>query len=908
MSDFSSNWEKAFGSLPYGFSMYYAVKIEGIPHLFIEKTPDGALTATGHANDPTLMIDESAKVGSRIDENTGIGRAFDLTFGLARSATTSGMFKRPSNITRITSDVAHNATTITVDSTTGFAASGAIYIGNERIEYGAKSGTQFQSCTRGTPSTDWKGQTFPASSQVSTWVADVPMFFRGRRVILYAIPVDPFGRVVSSTLAGAIEIWRGNVKSEPVPYPGGWSITCRPLDRKLDDSVCASYSGKAKLLTNPDPKVKINPAMIVFIGTECNEYSGGAWPTAANALNTTNAGWKPFDGLDADTYYPISFLEKQIQITWAANVVSGFTSFWPATIPKFVNGGPFTGEDGTIPTSKYGDSASWKPWQTRQLLVRAKAEQTGKKTKISYAYMGNLIEGVAPAIGFNDYDFLDDPSSENGNYDYLGFTQTGNLYLEPISDTDYHWIPMPVMFFLGNQLASLEIQLDDEDPSSVPTAGWVVLENNDELVAIEYKNKSVEGTKITIETVNFNGNIGDLMSTLGEDESSVLSCKFAFIDNGQVVDTMRRMLYSSGRGNNDDGTYDTLSEGSGYDISAIDDNFAIELDGGWSDLSADFLLDENVSFVGIYGPLLALSQRAVVTRNTGNGMRLTVVNTSVVETANYNFTLKDEHIIAKPGSVKASGNPPTPNRIEINLERYKQEMGRIIVNDIVSQRSDGIHPMMMTINGFNRDEIDGPALGWSRSLFASRGGRLIYEVECVPWVAAQVGESIRIESTHFNFWDRSTGLRGYTGPARVMGRQVDLRTQKCVLYLSIAGAFQTITLAPSAKLTANNHTTSPTQLTVAGKYYDLMNAYLAAEPSGFKLLVYHAGTDQTGDHVTVNAITGSAATTTILAISAHTLSAALVNGSTHLTVPFTATDSVVQALHMHTDTDGAIWQ
>ena len=889
--------------------MYYGLKIEGIPYLFLENTPQGTLTATGHTNDASLMIDESAKVGSRIDETTGIGRAFDLTFGLERTIATVSLFKKPTNITRITSDVTHNATTITVDSTSGFNSSGAIYIGNERIEYSSKTGTQFQSCTRGTPATDWKGQTFSVSSQMATWVTDMPMFWRGRRVILYAIPVDPYGRVVSSSLTDAIEIWRGNIKSEPRPYPGGWSLTCRPLDRKLDDNVCAAFSGTAKLFPNPDPKVRINPATTIWIGAETDAFSGGAWPTPANALNTGNDGWKPFDGLDADTYYPISFLETQIQQTWAANVVTGYTTYWPASPPKFVTGGPYAGVDQTNPVVYTGNITNWAPWQTKQMLVRAKAEQTGVKTNVSFLYQSNFIEGVTPAIGFHNYNWVEDPTLNEFWLEYLdGFTQGGDLTLEAITDTDFHWVPMPLIFYLGNQLSMLEITLDDEDPANVPNSGWVVLENDDEILSIEYQNKEVEGKKITLQTVNFSGNIQKLLETLGEEGSTLLSCKFCFLDNGQVTDTMRRMLYSSGRGNNDDGTYDTLPAGSGYDISAIDDNFAVELDGGWSDLSADFLLDEGVSFVQLYGPMLAMSQRAVVTKNTGNGMRLSVVNTSVVETANYSWTLTDEHILAKPGSVKAAANPPTPNRVEVELERYKKEMGRIVVNDIVSQRSDGIHAMAAKINGFKREEISGALLGWARSLFSSRGGRLVYEIECVPWVPAQVGDSIRVESEHFNFWNRSTGLRGYTGTARVLGRQMDLKTQKCILQISVAGAFQTLTLCPSAKLTANDHTTNPTQLTIEGKYYDLMNAYLSAQPSGFRMLVYHAGTDQTTDAVTISAVSGSLTTTTVLTVASHSLSAALVNGTTHLTIPFSADDSTVQAYHMHTDTDGAIWQ
>mgnify|MGYP003114065501 CR=1 FL=1 len=895
------------GSLRYGFSLYHAAKIEGIPYLFVERTPDGTITATGYTVDPSLMIDESAKIGNRIDENTGIGRAFDLTIGLERTAATEGLFKKPDYIARLTADLAHNETSnVTVNSTTGFASSGAIYIGNERIEYTGKTVTQFQTLTRGTPgSTDWKGQDFSTDSQIATWVTDNPLFWRGRKIILYALLVDPYGRVVSSNVSN--EVWRGYVAREPRPYPGGWSLACTPLDRRLDVPICASFSGKAVVKPNPDPSLKINTNLSIYIGIK------GGTNLAWNAGNTPEYDeWKPFASLSASESYTLTFLKGWLSMQWMAKVAAdGVTTYFPADVPKFAPGGPFNAVDLTQKVVPQGKP--WKPWEISQMAVRAKVQHTNKPIEIASVFSGVLTDLGAPIwIGYSDHNFGDDPSEIAGPIGVgYGLNVIGQLSVAPATDTDYHWLPLPIMIFTGTQVGVLTIFLDDDDPANVPSAGFLVLEGNDKTVIVEYKNKSVAGNAITVETVNYKGTIEDLLEALGDEDSAqaAISCRFCFIDSGQAVDTMRRLLYSSGRGNNDDGTFDTLPTGSGYDIAEINDNFAKELDGGWSDLSADFLLDEGVSFASIYGPLLALSQRAVVTRNEGDGMKLTCVSTSVIETGAYSFTLTDSHILAGQGggSVKANNPIDSPNRIEANLTRYEQDMGRIIVNDIVSQRADGLKSMSADINGFNKDEITGPVLGWSKSLFNSRDGRLIYDIKCVPWVECQTGDSIRIESTHFNFWNRGTGKRGYTGSARVMGRSIDLKKGTVTLSVAIAGAVTTYSLAPSAKLVSADNASAPTLITVSADYYALMLAYLAAEPSGFKLLVYKPGTDQTGDEVTVNGVT-LAGSNILLSVSAYTLSTALVNGTTYLTVPFTANDSVVQAYHMHTDTTGAAWQ
>lgn len=51
--------------------------------------------------------------------------------------------------TNVNGNMSRTITTITVDSTTGFASSGNIWIGQECIKYTSTSATQFQGCTRG---------------------------------------------------------------------------------------------------------------------------------------------------------------------------------------------------------------------------------------------------------------------------------------------------------------------------------------------------------------------------------------------------------------------------------------------------------------------------------------------------------------------------------------------------------------------------------------------------------------------------------------------------------------------------------------------------------------------------------------------------------------------------------------
>ncbi len=900
-------------ALPYGFGVYYAIMIEGVPLLCVEREPrPAAWTVAGYTVDAALMIDESARVGSRIDENTGIGRAFDLTFGLERTPATVDLFSKPANISRLTGDLAFDEVgTVVVDSTAGFAAAGVIHVGNERIEYAATTATEFQTLTRGTPGAGGSvARSVPADSQIATWITDGPLFWRGRRVSLLAVPVDPYGRLVSTAVADYPEIWRGHVAAEPQPYPGGWALSCRPLDRRVDEKIAAAFSGTATLMSDPDPLVRINPDMGILF----NAISG--W-TASQRPDPVF--FHPFSALSAGTFYRLSELKLAISDAWIAKITAEgvpTAGFFPAEEVKWIPAGPFDACDQTSKILPPSGNAAWQPWEMEQLHVRARRifpipPAVAPDIVWGVTLTGNILGGGSSvAFAWSEWNVLAQGAGW-GPFDpgTINITQADALDYVNGSPPDggFHWFPMPLLALRGNQLGVLRIVLDDEDPAMVPPAGFVVLEGNDQIFVIEYDSKAVEGSEITLSTSNMNVRVDDIMGAIGDGQGGTIAVKFAFIDSGQVVDTMRRLLFSSGRGDND-ATYDTLA--AGYDLTEVNAASFDLLDGGWSDLDADFLIDESVSFASIYGPLLAISQRAIVPRNDGAGMRLACVSTSVVETAAYTFELTDEHIIASEagGSVRAVADVETPNRIEVALMRYLKSEGRIIINDIASQRSDGLHAASFSINGFNRDECAPAILGWARSLFAARGGRLVYEIHCVPWVDCQAGDAIRIRSRHFNLWTRATGARGYTGTARVLGRQVDLKTQRTVLHVAIAGAFQTFSLCPAAVIVSADVAAAPTLITLSGDYYALCAAYIAAEPAGFRMLLYNPGTDETGDFVTVSSVSGSAETSALLVISGFSLTSPITNGATCLTIPFSADDSAVQAYHMHTDTQGASWQ
>lgn len=903
-----ASWKDLVEVLPYGYSLAYALKVEGIPYLFVETDVED-LSVSDYTASASLQISDSAKIGSVIDETTGIGRAFDLTVGIERTATTETLFKKPSNVCRLDASLAHDATTITADDTTGFSSSGSLFVGVERIVYTGKTGTTFTGATRGAPTADWRGYSYDVNSSIATWVTDGPMFWRGRRAKLYAMPVDPTGRATSGNFTtDSVEVWSGHVATDPRPYPNGWSLSCRSIDRRLDVEIGSGLSGSAKLLPNPDPKYQINPDFTLSFMVDPLKQTWGS----GNGLFPYYQ-IQPFLTLSSGTYYHLSELKAAISAafyTLMQTTIGAPESTYFTGETKWIKGGVYNKVDGQGPVY-HGFAGAVEGLEFDQLHVRAKKE-------------GGAFWSALFATVFHNYKVEGQPMpftgvADKGSGKFVGTNgadeSTVCVVLLP-NDTEYHWFPFHVLAVRSNTLDSIEITLDDEDPANVPSAGFVTIRGEDQTAVFEYTEKSVDGAKITIAVEDQALKISDILAMFGDGTENEISVNFSFKDSGQVRDTMRRLLMSSGRGDND-ATYDTLAAGQGYDLEEVNTgSFDKVLDGGFSGLSADFLIDDSTSFVGLYGHLIALSQNAIVPRMVPTGIgaasasiELCAVPTSVIETAEYQFTLTDAHLIGGKGggSVKARNQQNNPNKLEVTLKRSEIEMGKIVVNDIVAQRADGTKSWGFDVNGFTKTEIKEVILGWARSLFAARSGRLVYELDVVPWVDCQVGDSIRVESTHFNFWNRATGGRGYTGTARVLGKQTDLKTQQTKLTIGISGAYQTMSLSPSATIRA--HTTgsgSVTAIQVAVEYYDLFNAYLsAANPA--TLLVYNPGVDETAKSIRYNAISKGVSNAT-LTVSVDGTSGGVTNNVTHVTVPFTANCSTVQGFHMHTDTAGGKWQ
>jgi hypothetical protein len=242
-----------------GYQVVYALEVEGIPFIFAERemwTTRGLAVGYHNLDDLTISYALAIMEGDRIDqacnreEGLATGRAVAFTLGrqqLADESLGSALFARPTYRATLATTVSDPAMdTFSVDSTTGFAATGLLYIGRECVRYTSLTATEFGGLVRGVAG-------YPHYHTASTASAyrqctDKPVYWRGRLVTLWAHLVSPEGRFLGDRWAELGEWcrqdWRGYVRDTPRPEQAGMVLTCLPLVRLAAQEFGAEISGK----------------------------------------------------------------------------------------------------------------------------------------------------------------------------------------------------------------------------------------------------------------------------------------------------------------------------------------------------------------------------------------------------------------------------------------------------------------------------------------------------------------------------------------------------------------------------------------------------------------------------------------------------------------------------------------
>ena len=236
-----------------GTSWRAYIVVRGLPYVWSTRgtessaTYDGSTVAVAH----TLLGDDIAGLTESLEPWAGIPAPSSLSLRIRRDATWLGLLSRSlyrGDVAVLTEDAAPADTTLTVTSTTGFAASGTVYVGTETVTYTGTTATEFTGCTRGAYGSpalyhvaEWDG--VDVRSYGGPYVSDHPLTATGRVVELWLGPGQEIGGTwyPAGALFGSEDrlCWSGVVESVKLASDlGGVVISATDLLSLLDREIC----------------------------------------------------------------------------------------------------------------------------------------------------------------------------------------------------------------------------------------------------------------------------------------------------------------------------------------------------------------------------------------------------------------------------------------------------------------------------------------------------------------------------------------------------------------------------------------------------------------------------------------------------------------------------------------------
>ena len=852
----------------YGWGVVYWLTIEGIPVVWIERETALTLPATFPAQDASLVIDRSSEVGQLVDRETGLGAGFPLTLQLLDTVTVRTWLRRWGLQASLSQSVAWNDAAIHVDDVTGWPAAGTFWLGLERVTYTGTAGgadPRFTGCTRGTGGS-LASKHFAGT--VGSLATDLPRWWRGRQVRLYASPVAPSGTMTGAALLDeAEEIWRGTLDQGPDRVAGQWELQAQALDRRLDQQLAAEVTGK---VVDQQPRFRVEPG-----------YNFAVRIAGWNAASPPVKLWdfevlcEPFTSHASGDLLTAAQQADEIKAAWAAalpltaNLVTGIfdaatylgeliltgfaNSVWIIEVAMQAAAVPVNGTLGNRCAFNYGESNAIVvqsfPWGIT----------AGQKYQLNWQSNGDLVAGAYAAGGLSTI------------------------------------VPSGVAVELDAPLAALPtwgtLRVDGDEfvYTKAEQAGMLVFFSG----FYDAKQKPIDKSKFkpgaNVELVAGNG--------------------------GDAKDVMRELLSSSGTGQR--GTYDTLSYGQGYGLdgstaatSAVNNaSFDAMAAGPLVALPVDVQL-AGKTFAECLGGLLALSQRGVVVRGDDllgyRRQRLALVSTEPGG-GNWGTLITDAHLLTTQGEpVVAVRKRDVPNPVRVTVPQGAESPDMFSVQDAPAAAQQGVvaADYELPLHG----KVTGEQVTqWALARFVPAQTEQAIELQLVPWLDIDVGDLVRLQITHHAVWQWSTGTPGYTGNGRVLGIKRDLKVGAVTATVLIDGTTQKLALCPAMQVTSwAGPAAAPTKIVVQQRFY-IHCAKTLSQGGGVMWLIHFEaglGGEASGGKFRISAATdtGAACELTVSGSSG----APVLSAYSWLTLPETAGASDYQKGFAHVG-DSSSW-
>lgn len=845
-------------SVAYGHSPVYWMTIAGIPGVFTQRVLGLTLpTSFNTFEDASLSLVGCAPIGvGQIDRDTGLGCGLSLGFTLLDSTTVRDWMRKWTRSATLTATLQPTEnTTMTVDSTTGWPASGYLYQGLECISYSSTDATHFKGGL-------FRAQagTFPNRHMVGTTgqvITDRPRSYIGREVHMYACFADPSGFVAAAGTALAdvsLEVWRGRIVQGPARKIAGFAFEADSLDRLLDVGLAPAITGKVAstfdaVYTHADWRATVEMTAHDTTGTQLWSYQIPIMPFTNGYITTAAA---------------------------RALIVSA----WDAAVTAAGAG---------------SDLGAWAWHESSPPGYQSASVAIPYEATLEYVYSVVTIEK-------GDGTTVTTPAKVT--WYKGGMTGTSDCEIGwNTSDPTTYAVPQDPMETYGE---SITVGNLSGSPADVGTdEGRVRVKAGSAECVYRYASAIATGDQVQLQfTTPIAGQTPLAPAQMANAEAEILT-----EDTGTWKELMLRCLHSSGCWHLQDGTYDALGRGQGYGLptAAVDQTSFAMLD----DIPFEGAVSSSgSSFQEMFGGLLGLSRMAVVCQPmrsiAGTPVQLQLVR-SAGGAAQPAGTLDDTMLLAHAGDPVESVDP-APGPTAVRVESSSSESGPKSTfrwNDNIGGDERGRVEVTYRVDVPDAD-VD-KLRAWSKecaqSLFAFEGTVQAVSLLVSPTFLLQTGEVILLDSDHPSLWTYTSnpGALGYTGAARITGRAVDPSTSKLSIKLLVDGGAWGGTLCPSMPVVTYDDPTNPTQITVDAKYATVLAA-MAAAGLPIVLLEYVPGDAEDALHpVTITSVSGSTLYRTALGALTRDLTA-----YSHLTFQETALASTFQKLYAHA-LDGSAW-
>lgn len=673
---------------------------------------------------------------------------------------------------------AGSTSTINVKSTTGFAASGFIYIGDEVILYTGVTATTFTGITRGQLAVNLTnagtafapahliGNNVVVSATTAPAVTDYPKTWFGRFVHLFLHVKNPLTGVYNFA-SEAVKLWSGRIQSYGDDGDGGYSITAK-------SSIDLLYK----------------PVGMEQWRAHCNE--GRAFQTSEDSftvLNTVGAGYAPVAALTSlSTGVPIAheqiagIINTQFE-AWRSAVTTTAGDLWDLTLTDTGDGGPpryrFTLQPNAVAvafTSRVEIGLNLAVWT----MLGWNGNDSGSVAlpttgdRVIRRAMGftatNLWQLTAPGPPIVAFGFSAIPNTTIALSDEIGtfFTQ---------SPSEMQGAPPDANGAIAVSGGAVEgifaVTYTAGSPSTLRLVASLDLEAG-LFVPLDYGNASASGN--TQDSSQWDGAV-----RLGEVAEPPVVKQAWFKTGPAGTLLLEALLSTSGGSGYNHATYDVLSWGGcGVPASLIDVDSWTCLD----EAQMQFLIVEPRPLYEYLEPILNVTNRYMVWKaaSSSSNPKMTVMRPTFDNSVRLDWTLTESNKADSPGRLRVRrGVDGVINRVVIKygngLAQDDNGAKQIIIEDVASQSDYGRRrtvtlsaPMVTNVPSIVSTAIT-PALAYcARPLAQASRTYNASLLRMVPGDCVSVTDNYAV--------DPATGTRGAVLYGWVLSTDFDLATGK----------------------------------------------------------------------------------------------------------------------------------